>query len=274
MSEPDAEPPLVSLEKSGGVARVTLRRPEVRNAFDDRVVARLLEILEDVTRDDGMRVIVLAGAGKVFSAGADLNWMKRMVTADREANAADALQLADVYEALHCAPQAVVARVQGAALGGGAGLVAAADLAVAAEGTQIGFTEARLGILPAVISPYVVMKIGAGAARRWFVTGSRMDAAEALRIGLVHAVVPADELDAKVDELVFEVLQCGPNAVAGCKELVEDVVGGLAMAGAVEDGFEAVKQYTAERIADARVSPEGQEGLKAFLEKRRARWTQ
>ncbi len=264
----------VRLECEGGVARITLCRPEVRNAFDDVVVARLLEILGEVTRDKTVRVIVLAGEGKVFSAGADLNWMKRMVTADREANAVDALKLADVYEALNCAPQAVIARVQGAALGGGAGLVAAADIAIAADGAKIGFTEARLGILPAVISPYVVMKIGAGQARRWFVTGARMDAAEARRIGLVHEVVPADELDAAVERAVFEVLQCGPTAVANCKELIEDVVGGLAMAGSLEDGFEAVKQYTAERIAEARVSAEGQEGLRAFLDKRKPRWAQ
>jgi methylglutaconyl-CoA hydratase len=264
----------VSVERDGAVARVTLRRPEKRNAFDDAVVDRMLQVFQELTRDTAVRVIVLAGDGKVFSAGADLGWMKRMVTADRESNAADALKLADLYEAIQCAPQAVVARVQGAALGGGSGLVAAADVAVAAEGTIFGFTEARLGILPAVISPYVVMKIGAGAARRWFVTGARMDAREAHRLGLVHEVVPADELDARVNQLVFDVLQCGPRAVTGCKELIEDVVGGLAMAGSLEDGFEAVKQYTAERIAEARVSEEGQEGLKAFLEKRRARWAE
>ncbi len=266
--------PLVSVETDGGVARVTMCRPKVRNAFDDRVVGELLDAFSALSRDLDVRVIVLAGEGKIFSAGADLTWMKRMVTADRDANVEDALRLADLYEAIHCAPQAVVARVQGAALGGGCGLVAAADIAVAAAGTQLGFTEARLGILPSVISPYVVMKIGPGAARRWFVTGTRMDAAEAHRIGLVHQVVAPDELDAAVDQLVFEVLQCGPRAVAGCKELVEDVVGGLALAGSLEDGFEAVKQYTAERIAEARVSAEGQEGLRAFLEKRKARWTQ
>ncbi len=264
----------VRVTSEGGVARVMLCRPERRNAFDDQVVARLSEVVAALAKDDAVRVIVLEGEGKVFSAGADLEWMRRMVTADRETNVADSLRLADLFEAIHCAPKAVIAKVHGAALGGGAGLVAAADIAIAAEGTKFGFTEARLGILPSVISPYVVMRLGAGAARRWFLTGQRMDAAEAHRIGLVHEVVPADELEAATLRMAFEVLQCGPKAVAASKELVEDVVGGLAMAGSLENGFDAVKDYTAQRIAEARVSQEGQEGLKAFLEKRKPRWAE
>jgi len=262
----------VRVSREGGVGHITLCRPLIRNAFDAGVVARLREALVELSADTDVRVIVLEGEGKVFSAGADLNWMKSMVTADRDTNAADALKLADVYELIHCAPKVVIAEVQGAALGGGAGLVAAADVAVAAEGTIFGFTEARLGILPAVISPYVVMKIGAGHARRWFLTGSRFDAVEAHRIGLVHQVVPPEDLDRAVNEMAFEVLQCGPKAVAACKELVEDVVGGLALASSLEDGFEHVKSYTAEQIAKARLSEEGQEGLRAFLDKRRPRW--
>ncbi len=264
----------VRVEREGGVARVTLCRAEKRNAFDDQVIARMLEVFEDVGTDDGVRVIVLAGDGPVFSAGADVEWMKRMVTADQETNVTDALALADLYEAISVVPKAVIARVQGAALGGGAGLLAAADVSVAAEDAKIGFTEARLGILPAVISPYIVQRLGPSRARRWFVTGSRMDGNEAHRIGLVDVVVPADQLDEAVNRVVFAVLQCGPEAVAACKELVEDVTGGLAMAGALEDGYEAVKAYTAERIAEARVSAEGQEGLRAFLDKRKPRWAQ
>jgi methylglutaconyl-CoA hydratase len=271
MSEADRG---VRVAIEGGIGRVVMCRPEKRNAFDDQVIARLTEVVGALSADESVRVIVLEGEGKVFSAGADMEWMRRMVTADREANITDALALADLYEAIHCAPKAVVAKVHGAALGGGAGLVAAADVAVAAEGTLLGFTEARLGILPSVISPYVVMKIGPGHARRWFVTGERMKAAEAYRIGLVHDVVPAEKLEEAVQRVCFEVLQCGPQAVGHCKELVEDVVGGLAMAGALEDGFANVKAYTATRIAEARVSPEGQEGLKAFLEKRKPRWAQ
>ncbi len=264
----------VRTSTEGGVTRIVLARPEKRNAFDDGVVARLSEVVAAASNDDTVRAIVLEGEGPVFSAGADLDWMRRMVTADRESNLADALALANLYEALACAPKAVIAKVHGAALGGGAGLVAAADVAIAAEGTVFGFTEARLGILPAVISPHVVLRIGAGHARRWFVTGERMDVHQALRIGLVHEVVPADALESAVRRICFEVLQCGPQAVAGCKQLVEDVVGGLAMAGALEQGFEDVKAYTAGRIADARVSAEGQEGLRAFLEKRKPRWAQ
>ena len=271
MSEADRG---VRVTTEGGIARVVMCRPEKRNAFDDQVVARLTEIIGDLSADRSVRVVVLEGEGKVFSAGADLDWMRRMVTADRESNITDAMLLADLYEAIHCAPKAVVAKVHGVAFGGGAGLVAAADVAIAAEGTLFGFTEARLGILPSVISPYVVMKIGAGNARRWFVTGERMSAAEARRIGLVHEVVPAQDLEEAVQRICFEVLQCGPQAVGHCKELVEDVVGGMAMAGALEDGFANVKAYTATRIAEARVSPEGQEGLNAFLEKRRPRWSQ
>lgn len=267
-------PAAVRLDIESGIATVTLCRPAVRNAFDDVLIQQLSDTLVTAAETEGVRVIVLAGEGKVFSAGADMNWMRRMVTAPVDENVEDALKLADLYELIDTLPQAVIARVQGAALGGGSGLVAAADIAIAAEGTKFGFTEARLGILPSVISPYVLRRIGPGHARRWFVTGSRMDADEAYRIGLVHQVVPADELDAAVRAMAFEVLQCGPEAVAGCKELVDDVLGGLAMAGALEDGFEAVKQYTAQRIAEVRVSPEGQEGLRAFLDKRRARWTQ
>ena len=264
----------VRFTTDAGVARVVMCRPEKRNAFDDQVIARMTEVIDHLSNDKTVRVIVIEGEGKVFSAGADLDWMRRMVTADQESNVTDALGLADLYEAIHCAPKAVIAKVHGAALGGGAGLAAAADIAVAAEGTIFGFTEARLGILPSVISPYVVMKIGPGAARRWFVTGSRMDAIEAFRIGLIHEVATTDELENAVQRLAMEVLQCGPNAVGHCKELVEDVVGGLAMAGALENGFDNVKAYTATRIAEARVSEEGQEGLKAFLDKRKPRWAQ
>jgi len=264
----------VRVSHEAGVATVTLCRPAKRNAFDDGVVEALFEAFAALAQDESVRAVILEGEGKVFSAGADLEWMRRMVTAPKDANLEDAMKLADLYELIAVMPKAVIAKVQGAALGGGAGLVAAADIAVAAEGTKFGFTEARLGIVPAVISPYVVQKIGAGQARRWFVTGSRMDAAEALRIGLVHQVVAPDDLDGAAKALAFEVLQCGPRAVGLCKELVEDVVGGLAMSAAVEDGFEAVKQYTAQQIAEARVSKEGQEGLRAFLDKRKPRWAE
>jgi methylglutaconyl-CoA hydratase len=268
------ETPSVVVRTDGAVARVILCRPARRNAFDAQMVEELTAAFGKLTRDASLRVIVIEGEGDAFCAGADLDWMRMQVTATVEENAADALKLADLYEAVNCAPQAVIAKVHGAALGGGAGLVCAADIAVASDDAKIGFTEARLGILPAVISPYVVMKLGAGQARRWFVTGSRMDAREALAIGLVHRVVPRADLEKAVSEFAFEVLQCAPGAVAACKELVEDVVGGLALASSLEDGFADVKSYTAQRIAQARVSAEGQEGMKAFLEKRKPRWAQ
>jgi len=268
------ETPSVIVRTEGGIARVILCRPERRNAFDAQMIAELTAAFGRFKTDKAVRVVVVEGEGKAFCAGADLDWMKKQVTATVEENAADALKLADLFEAVNCAPQAVIAKVQGWALGGGAGLLCAADIVVAADDAQIGFTEARVGILPATISPYVVMKIGAGQARRWFVTGARMDAKQALAIGLVHRVVLAADLENAVKDMAFEVLQCAPGAVAGCKELVEDVVGGLAMAGALEDGFSDVKNYTAQRIAEARISAEGQEGMKAFLEKRKPRWAQ
>jgi methylglutaconyl-CoA hydratase len=268
------ETPSVVVRTEGGVARIILVRPERRNAFDAEMIDELTAAFAKLREDATVRVIVVEGEGKAFCAGADLEWMKRQVTATVEENTADALKLADLYEAVNCAPQAVIAKVHGFALGGGAGLLCAADIVVAADDAQIGFTEARLGILPAVISPYVVMKIGAGHARRWFVTGARMDAKQALAIGLVHRVVAAADLENAVRDMAFEVLQCAPGAVAACKELVEDVVGGLAMAGALEEGFDDVKNYTAQRIAEARISAEGQEGMKAFLEKRKPRWAQ
>lgn len=272
MSEGQARDVVVRTE--GGIARVVLARPDRRNAFDEAVVTSLLDAFSALAQDETVRVIVLEGEGPVFCAGADLGWMRSMATATVEQNLASAARMADLFEAIHRSPAAVIAKVHGAALGGGAGLVAAADLAVAAEGTVLGFTEARMGILPSVISPYVLLKVGPGTARRWFVTGSRMDAREALRIGLVHDVVPADGLEDAVRRLAFEVLQCGPEAVAGVKDLVDDVWSALAVSGTLEDGFRAVKDYTAERIAHARVSPEGQEGLRAFLEKRKPRWAE
>lgn len=268
----EQQPVVVRIE--GGVARVTLARPAKRNAFDEALIDALDGAFETLADDRQVRVIVLEGEGKAFCSGADLEWMRSQATATLEENVVSARRMADMFDRIYRAPQAVVAKVHGAALGGGAGLVAVADVAVAAEGTQIGYTEARLGILPSVISPYVVAKIGPGHARRWFVTGSRMDAREAHRIGLVHEVVPEAELDAAAMRIAFEVLQCGPEAVAGCKDIVDAVTGGWAMTSTTEDGIDVLKDFTATRIAEVRISPEGQEGMKAFLEKRKPRWAQ
>lgn len=264
----------VTVRVEGGIARVVLARPEKRNAFDEDLIAGLDRAFASFAADPNVRVVVLEGEGKAFCAGADLEWMRAQTTATVEENVVSARRMADLFDRIWRAPQAVIAKVHGAALGGGAGLVAVADVAVAAETAQIGFTEARLGILPAVISPYVVAKIGSGHARRWFVTGSRMDAREAHRIGLVHEVVPEADLDQAALRIAFEVLQCGPDAVAGCKDIVDAVAGAWTLAPTTEDGIDVLKDFTAARIADARVSAEGQEGMRAFLEKRKARWAQ
>jgi methylglutaconyl-CoA hydratase len=253
----------LELETDDGVARVWLNRPELRNAFDGQMVTELRAVLDDLTGSDAVRVIVLGGRGKVFSAGADLEWMKAVAAFGREENVREARAMADLFFALYSSPKPIVARVHGAALGGGAGLVAACDIAVAAQGTRFGFTEVRLGLIPAVISPYVLRKVGESAGRELFLTGERFEAAKAQEIGLVRAVVPEADLDDAVDARVHELLQAGPHAIAEAKALLRSVAGR-----SVAD----VRQETVERIADVRASAEGQEGLKAFLEKRKPDW--
>ena len=253
----------VDVTRHGPVARIFLSRPDVRNAFDGATVRELTAaFLESAARDD-VRAIVLGGHGQVFSAGADLEWMKAVAGFTREQNLEDARALAGLFDAIDRSPKPVVARVQGAALGGGAGLVAAADVAVTAEGTQFGFTEVRLGLVPAVISPWVVRRIGLSAARELFLTGERFSAATAAAIGLVRHVVPAGELDDAVEARVRELLHAAPGAIAAAKSLLRAVHG---------RSPEDVREPTATIIADRRVSAEGQEGLCAFLEKRKPDW--
>ncbi len=240
------------IERDGPVLRITLARPDRRNAFDAALIAELAETFVDVGR---ARAVVLAGDGASFSAGADIDWMRSSVDLSLEENVADANALRRMLEAIDACPTPVVARVQGHALGGGAGLVAAADIAVAASDAVFAFSEVKLGIIPAVISPFALAKIGPGAARRYFVTGERFDADTALRIGLVHEVAP--DLDGAVDRVVGELLSAGPQAARWAKRLVRER----------PDGPE-----TARWIAERRASGEGQEGLRAFLEKRKAAW--
>lgn len=256
-------PERVSLSLDGPVAHVVLTRPEVRNAFDAAMVRELHDAVAAASARDDIRAIVLAGRGAVFCAGADLEWMRTVAGFTHEENLADAHALFELYETIDRSPKAVVASVQGAALGGGVGLVAVADLAVAEEGAEFGFTEVRLGLVPAVISPYVVRKIGVSATRELFVTGERFTAARAAALGLVHRVVPIGELDAAVDDRVREVLKAAPGAVAEAKALVRDVSGRP-----VGD----VRERVTGSIADRRASAEGQEGLRAFLEKRPPGW--
>jgi methylglutaconyl-CoA hydratase len=255
----------LEIRRHGAVERVTLNRPEVRNAFNDEVVAELSAWAAAVRGDPTIRVTVLTGAGATFCAGADVQWMSRMLHYSAEENRADAEAMAAMFQALDTLPVPLVARVQGAALGGGAGLAAVSDIVVAEDAALFGFTEVRLGILPAVISPFAIAKIGVSAARELFLTGARFDAVKARAIGLVHAVETAAQLDVRVDAYVHEVLQAGPSAVTRAKALIPLVAGRSAA---------DVQRVTSEAIAEQRVSPDGQEGLHAFLEKRKPRWTE
>ncbi len=247
-----------------GVATLTLERPEIHNAFDDGLIAELTDKLRAVEADAGVRVVVLAAAGKSFSAGADLNWMKRMARYSEPENLRDAMRLAGLMHVLDRLRKPTIARVQGAAFGGGVGLVACCDMAVAASEAQFCLSEVRLGLIPAVISPYVVQAIGTRAARRYFLTAERFDAATALRLGLVSAVVASGELDATVATLVAHLLKGGPHALAAAKDLIAAVTDRPIEQAVVED--------TARRIAQQRTGAEGREGVAAFLEKRVAGW--
>jgi methylglutaconyl-CoA hydratase len=247
-----------------GVVRLTLSRPAIHNAFDDRQIAELTAAFGDLAGDKMVRAIVLTGAGKSFSAGADLNWMRRTTTYGEAENLRDANALAALMKALYQLPQPTVARVNGAALGGGTGLVACCDVVVAGEDALFGTTEVRLGIMPAVIGPYVIAAIGARQARRLMLTGERITAHEAARIGLVHEVVAGDLLDAAVERVVSHLLKGGPRAIAAAKRLVHDLAG--------RPIDQELIDNTARRIAALRATPEAREGLGAFLEKRKPGW--
>ena len=249
------DPPLRA-ERDGALLRVTLARPDRRNALDAELIAALTAAFTDV---GDVRAVILAGEGDSFCAGADVEWMRAAADLSYEENVADSTRLRRMYEAIDHCPAPVVAPVQRYVLGGGVGLVCCADAVVAADDAVFAFSEVKLGIIPAVISPFALDRIGAGPARRYFVTGERFGAEVALRIGLVHEVVPRDELDAAVDRIVAEILTAGPEAARHAKRLVLD---------APLDGLE-----TAERIAERRASDEGQEGLRAFLERRKPGWT-
>lgn len=255
--------PVLLSERDGSILRLTLNRPEVRNAFDEEVIAALSAAARDAAADESLRAVVLGGAGKAFCAGADLAWMAKAVAYTREENRRDAEDLARMLCALDSLPVPLIGRVHGAALGGGAGLVAVCDIVVAADDTTFGFTEVKLGIIPAVVSPFVVQKIGPGAARELFLTGARFSAKRARRIGLVHEVVPEEELDETIAGFLEELATSAPRAVAAAKQLIRDVYGVQAA---------EVIGLTTTRIAEQRVSEEGQEGLRAFLEKRKPRW--
>ncbi len=256
--------PLLHL-REGAVARLRLNRPQLHNAFDATLIAALTGALDSVAADPDVRVVVVEGEGASFSAGADLNWMRGMAAASEEENRRDSLALARLMRALDECPKPTIARVQGAAFGGGVGLVACCDIAIATANAKFGLTEAKLGLLPAVISPYVIEAIGPRQARRWFATAELFDAATAYRVGLLHEVVDDEAaLDAAVARQIDLLLKAGPVAAAGAKSLVRRVA-----ARVDRDGLDA---DNAALIAALRVSPEGQEGLTAFLDKRAPAW--
>lgn len=245
-------------------ATVTLNRPEVRNAFNDEVIVELTRAFRELGDRDDVRCIVLAGNGPAFCAGADLNWMRRMAGYTHRENFADAAALAEMLRLIYRCPKPTIARVQGDVYAGGMGLVAACDMAVSVDSAQYCLSEVKLGLIPATISPYVIRAMGARAAHRYFLTAERFGAAEALRIGLVHQVTTAAELDAAVAALARHLVQAGPQAVSQCKQLVHEVAG--------RDITPDLIGSTVRSIADIRVSPEGREGIQSFLEKRRPGW--
>jgi methylglutaconyl-CoA hydratase len=248
----------------GHVARITLNRPDVRNAFNDEVIAELTQAFTQVGQDPQVRAVVLAADGPAFCAGADLNWMRRMADYTREENLADAGALAEMLRTIHSCLKPTIARVQGDVFAGGVGLVAACDMAVSVDTATYCLSEVKLGLIPATISPYVIRAMGARAAQRYFLTAERFSAAEAHRIGMVHEVVSADQLDAKVAELTQALVSASPNAVRSCKMLVNEVAG--------RDIDAVLIAKTVEGIADIRSSTEGKEGVQSFLQKRKPSW--
>lgn len=245
------------------VATVTMRRAEVHNAFNTQLIADLQAAFVELSTDMRLHAVVLTGEGASFSAGADIHMMKAYATYSAEQNLADALRLADLFDTINTCPCPVIGRVNGTAMGGGLGLVSVCDIVIAAENARLAFSEVKLGIAPAVISPYVIHKIGETHARVLFVTGERFSAARGREIGLVHVVAPLEELDAAVEKTLNELLSSGPQAIRACKALARNV-------GQMD--HDAARRYTAEMIVALRVSEEGQEGLRAFLEKRKPKW--
>jgi len=255
---------MLTVDKQGGVARVTLNRPELRNAFDDALIKSLTEAFHDVQNDKSVRVVVLAGNGPAFCAGADLNWMKRMAGYGYDENLADARALAAMLATLDRMPKPTIARVHGPVFAGGTGLVAACDIAVGTPEAKFCLSEAKLGLSPATISPYVIRAMGERLARRYFLTAEVFGAEEAFRIGMLSSLVSKDELDGAIHTVVQNLLAGGPEAHAKIKDLIRAVA-----RRPVDDELVA---DTAKRIAEIRVSPEGREGIASFLEKRKASW--
>ena len=258
-------PSTIAVSTERNVARVTLNRPDVRNAFNAEVIAELRDTFTRLSTDSAIRAVVLAGEGKSFCGGADINWMRGALDLDYDDNIADAETMSNMFRAIDGCSKPVIGRIHGAALGGGAGLTAVCDVAIASDETIFGFTEVKLGIIPAVISPFVLRKIGPSHARALFFTGERFGTERAMHIGLIHERTTADALDANIDRVLDEIRSAGPHAIAAAKALVSRVL---------EESYDDSLYLTATAIAKQRTSDEGQEGLRAFLERRPAKFAQ
>jgi len=250
--------------REGKALRLIMNRPQVHNAFNAEMIRELAVAFDGAEKDPDVRLVVLTGAGESFCAGADLNWMREIVRYSYEENLRESRELAELMYSIYALPKPTIARINGAVIGGGTGLFSACDIVIASERAKFGLSEVKIGLIPAAIGPYVIRRIGESGARELFLTGERFDARRALEIGLVNKVVTHEELDSKVEEVVNLLLSSGPEAIVKCKELLQRVP---AM------GLDEAKSYTAEMIAGLRVSPEGQEGMASFLEKRKPNWT-
>ncbi len=253
----------IQISHDDSVGWITFNRPDIHNAFNSTVISELSAAFTDMEKDPTVRVVVLTGAGKSFCAGADLNWMRGVISQSFDENLAESNALADLFWQIYSFKRPVIGRINGAAIGGGTGFVAVCDIAIAADSAVFSFSEVKIGVVPACIGPYVVKKMGEGKARELFITGERMNAKRALEVGLVNKVVGDDLLDAEVNSLIDSLLSSGPEAVAMAKRLVSGV------ADMIPEQF---RPWTAEMIAKLRVSPEGQEGMDAFLNKRKPSW--
>lgn len=250
-------------EKDGRVGRVSFCRPEIHNAFNGTVISEMSHLFGELAKDDSLRVVVLTGEGKSFCAGADLNWMRSVITQSFEENLTESNALADLFYQIYTFKRPIIGKINGAAIGGGTGFVAVCDVAIAARSAKFSFSEVKIGVVPACIGPYVIRKMGEGKARELFITGERMIADRAFEVGLVNKVVDDDQLDAEVETLIQSILSSGPEAVAMAKRLVSEVP----LMSPAE-----FKPFTAEMIARLRISAEGQEGMDAFLNKRKPKW--
>jgi methylglutaconyl-CoA hydratase len=259
----DQQSRTILVAKEGKALRLTLNRPQVHNAFNAAMIQELTVAFDGAKKDSDVRLVVLTGAGESFCAGADLNWMREIIRYSYEQNLRESHELAELMHSIYELPKPTIARINGAVIGGGTGLFSVCDIVIASDRARFGLSEVKIGLVPAAIGPYVIRRVGESAARELFLTGERFDAQRALEIGLVNKVVPHEALDDKVEDVVRLLLSSGPEAIAKCKELLQRVP---AM------GLDEAKGYTAEMIAGLRVSPEGQEGMAAFLEKRKPKW--